>query len=289
MSHRIVSMTGFGRRQLETEQGRIECEMRSVNQRYLDIAPRLADGLRGFEPMLRQAIGERLKRGRVDVTMRFFPASPSLDGALDIGKVSELIALCDAVKSIEPGLATMSASEVLAWPGVVIGAELDEEKLHADCTSLLNEVLDELIAFRQREGQRIGELLQERIDGIRQQASIARERLPAVSEGYANRLRDRLAELKDLDSQRLEQEILLFSQRVDVAEELDRLDGHCREFERALGKDNAVGRRLDFLLQEINREANTLGSKSADQITSASAIELKVLIEQAREQVQNVE
>jgi uncharacterized protein (TIGR00255 family) len=285
------SMTAFARRDLQAEWGSAAWEVRSVNHRYLDIGTRLPEELRALEPDVRARVGERLGRGKVDCTLRYQPVV----GAGATVRVNRPLAeqLARASREVDLLLynpAPAHALDLLRWPGVLETDPPDMEAIGASILALLDQALEDLIATRKREGERIGAFLQARLAEMGPLVERARARVPTVVAETRERLRARLQELRaEVDSQRLEQEIVLFAQRVDVSEELDRLAIHIVEVRRVLGESKPVGRRLDFLMQELNREANTLASKSADVETTRVAVDLKVLIEQLREQVQNVE
>ena len=285
----IRSMTAFASGERVTEWGTLGCELRSVNHRFLEVGVRLHDDLRALEPVLRERIAARISRGKLDLTLRL--RSP--DGAsglhADPGRLRELSDLAIDLSARFPGLHT-EFTQLLQFPGVLQAPATDAAGLQAQALALLDEVLDEFVAAREREGAKLAAAITERIDGIAAIAAEVRAIMPAIRVGQRNKLEARLADLaQPADPGRLEQELVIWLQKLDVDEELDRLDSHVTEARRVLQLREAVGRRLDFLLQEFNREANTLGSKSVDARSSASAVELKVLIDQVREQVQNIE
>jgi uncharacterized protein (TIGR00255 family) len=286
----IRSMTAFASAESETAHGNLSIELRSVNHRYLELSPRLPDDLRGFEPQLRETLIARLSRGKVDINMRL-KATTSRAGTLDVddallGRLAERAQL---LAGRFPAL-NVDFSSLLNWPGVLREQSADAESLHAVAAELLEQALVGFIATREREGERLAVFLRDRLDGIEAIVASVRQHLPEVRAAARARLDQRLAEIKQpADPGRIEQEIVLQLQRMDVDEELDRLASHIAEARRIFGMTEAVGRRLDFLMQEFNREANTLGSKAADPRTTKAAVELKVLIEQMREQVQNLE
>ena len=286
----IRSMTAFASGERSTRWGTIAAELRSVNHRFLELAVKAPEELRGAEPALRERLGARLQRGKVDLTLRFRP-EPGGGGelALNTALVARLAELHGDLRTRFSDLA-VEFTELLRFPGVVADQGLDAAALQNETLLLVEQVLEEFVAARGREGAKLAAAMVERLDGIAALAARIREWLPEIRSALRQRLELRLADLKlPLDPGRLEQELVLGLQKLDVDEELDRLDSHVAEARRVLGLDEAVGRRLDFLMQEFNREANTLGSKSVDQRTSQAAIELKVLIEQLREQVQNLE
>jgi uncharacterized protein (TIGR00255 family) len=286
----IRSMTAFASAEREIAQGTLSIELRSVNHRYLELSPRLPDDLRSFEPQLRDTLNARLARGKVDVNVRFKPAATRAAAlVLDEELIGKLADTAQRLTARVPDL-RVNFTDLLNWPGVLQDQSSDAEGLRESAASVLEEALGEFIATREREGARLAVFLRERLDGIEAIVASVREHLPDVRAAARARLDQRLAEIKQpADPGRIEQEIVLQLQRMDVDEELDRLASHIAEARRVLGLKEAVGRRLDFLMQEFNREANTLGSKAADPRTTKAAVELKVLIEQMREQVQNLE
>ena len=287
----IHSMTAFARGEAEGDLGQIVWELRSVNHRYLEINPRLPDELRALEPALRERLGRRLNRGKVDVTLRYRPAAAS-DAPLRVNRhlAQRLVEAGNEIADLLHGAVPLRVMDLLRWPGVIELQEQDLAPLQDQALSVLDAALGELLETRRREGHHLAETIVERctaMDGLVEQA---RARMPEVVAAVRERLRARLAELQAaVDQNRLEQELVLASQRLDVDEEMDRLRTHLGEVRRVLAEGGAVGRRLDFLMQELNREANTLGSKSADAETTRISVEMKVLIEQMREQVQNIE
>jgi uncharacterized protein (TIGR00255 family) len=287
----IRSMTAFARQEAITGQGILSWELRSVNHRYLEMGIRLPDELRAAEPSVRARINERLGRGKVDAACRFQPVVPaSAPLELDAEYLARLLAACRDVEAQLPQSTPLSAMEVLRWPGVVREEEQDLRPLTEAALDLLDKTLDQLIATRETEGEKIRDLLLQRCDAAATLVARARERLPEITDALSEKLHARLAELDvPADPGRLEQELVFLAQKIDVAEEMDRLEGHICEVRAVLQRDEPVGRRLDFLMQELNREANTLGSKSAAAETTNISVELKVLIEQMREQVQNTE
>ncbi|MFZ5657822.1 MAG: YicC/YloC family endoribonuclease [Pseudomonadota bacterium] len=282
-------MTAFASGEATTPWGTLACELRSVNHRFLEIATRLPDDLRALEPALRERIGARIQRGKLDVSLRLRGTEGAGSLQVDRARLAELARLSRELEADFPGLRT-DFSQLLQIPGVVRGEGIDPAQLQAEALVLLDRVLDGFVEAREREGAKLAQAIVERLDGIAAIREQVRECIPAIREGQRTRLQARLADLaQPVDPGRLEQELVLALQKLDVDEELDRLDAHVAEARRVLRLREAVGRRLDFLLQEFNREANTLGSKSVDTRTSSAAIELKVLIDQIREQVQNIE
>ena len=285
------SMTAFARSDRETDLGVLTWEVRTVNHRYLDISPRLPDAFRSMEPNLRDRVGRRLNRGRVDLTLRY-QSKQAAPGAelLDESLVHRLAELAHRIEVIAHNVSGLRTVDLLRWPGVIKTPEPDTEVLCETALELLDETLQQLSEARAREGEGLRDLLVRRLTAMDTLVADLRAVLPEVTERYRERLNERLGELRDqLEAGRLEQEIVLFAQKTDVHEELDRLDSHTREVRRVLGQNQPIGRRLDFLMQELNREANTLGSKAADIRVTNASVELKVLIEQMREQVQNIE
>lgn len=286
----IASMTGFARRELVGTWGTLTCELRSVNHRYLEPGFRLPEELRPLESDLRQLLAKHLKRGKVDCTVHLRGAQAAeRELRVDAGALARLATALKQVSDAVPG-AGIDAVEILRWPGVVEAASTDSEALLGAGRTLFQQTLDDLGAMRLREGKRLGELIEQRCAGLAALVTQVRTRLPEIQARIRTRLNERVAELAAaVDSERLEQEVALQLQRIDVAEELDRLGGHIEETRRVMGSGEAAGRRLDFLMQELNREANTLASKSQDLDTTRLTVDMKVLIEQMREQVQNVE
>lgn len=284
------SMTAFARRESAGPWGSLTIELRSVNHRYLEVSPRLPEELRVLEPRLREQVAAVLSRGKVDLTLRYQPPDPTAGLDIDRELVKRIAHLSREVDQILYDPAPVQALELLHWPGVLRTPVVDAEQLHGAALALLDAALAELTEHRGREGEKLAEIIRQRCDGASALVAAVRVRRPEVVERVRERYRQRLAELRiDADPGRLEQELALAAQRLDVDEELDRLDTHLEEVSRVLRQNQPVGRRLDFLMQELNREANTLGSKSADAETTRASVDLKVLIEQMREQVQNIE
>lgn len=285
----IRSMTAFAGAEATTPQGWFACELRAVNHRYLEINPRLPDELRPLESQLREQVTARLSRGKVDLTFRYRAPQGAAELRLDDAVAARMAALAHELRNHFPGMHTDFAT-LLGWPGLLVKPELDQEGFAAAALAVLARALDEFVATREREGDKLRAAIAERLDAVERIVADVRTWLPEIRIALRARLEQRLAELKQpLDPGRLEQELVLQVQRIDVDEELDRLAAHVAEARRVLGLEEAVGRRLDFLMQEFNREANTLGSKSVDPRTTRASVELKVLIEQIREQVQNIE
>jgi len=287
----IYSMTGFAVATKELEQGALNLELRSVNHRYLDIQLRLPEELRLLEPALRDVIVKDVGRGKVDCRLSFSPSSNAPQAVqLNTNLLKQLAELNLEVKAALPSAGSLSAADVLRWPGMLGGDFISAESLHDTCIALLQCALRELNSTRSREGEKLKALLLERIEKMEQLVAGVTPRLPEIMAAYREKLGGRLQEaLINLEDERIRQEFALFAAKIDVDEELTRLSAHLVETKRTLDRGGAVGKRLDFLMQELNREANTLGSKSVDAGISRVAMELKVLIEQMREQIQNIE
>jgi uncharacterized protein (TIGR00255 family) len=289
--HMIASMTGFARREASGPWGTLVCELRSVNHRFLECGFRLPDEVRATEPELRQVATRELKRGKVDCTISF-RATHGAELALDIDAeaLERVLARVRELAAVLPGSHTVNLMDVLRWPGVVREENTGSDEVVAAARTLFSDTVADLVAARAREGVRLRELIEQRCVSLEGFVAQVRARLPEVQTRVRERLDQRLAELKaQVDQERLEQEIALLLQRLDVDEELDRLTGHIAEIRRITASNEPAGRRLDFLMQELNREANTLSSKSQDLETTRAAVEMKVAIEQMREQVQNIE
>jgi uncharacterized protein (TIGR00255 family) len=286
----IASMTGFARRELAGTWGTLTCEIRSVNHRYLEPGFRLPEELRPLESDLRQLLAKHLKRGKVDCTVHLRSVQAAeRELRIDPAALARVAAALGQISRDVPG-ATVDAVEVLRWPGVIEAANPDSEALLGAGRTLFQQTLEELGAMRLREGRRLADLVEQRCAAIATLVTQVRARLPEIQARVRTRLHERVAELlASVDRDRIETEIVLQLQRLDVAEELDRLTGHIEETRRVMGAGEGAGRRLDFLMQELNREANTLASKSQDLDTTRITVDMKVLIEQMREQVQNVE
>jgi uncharacterized protein (TIGR00255 family) len=285
----IRSMTAFASAERNTEAGVLGCELRAVNHRFLEVGVRLPDELRVLEPALRERIAARTSRGKLDLSLRLRPSDAAGHLQLNQTLVTQLSAIAQDLSDRFPQLRT-DFGQLLQLPGVLQSRAADPETLQAQALALLDTVLDEFVVSREREGAKLAGAIAERVEAIATQAAQVRALIPLIRSGQRQKLEARLAELSQpADPGRLEQELVLWLQKLDVDEELDRLDSHIIEIRRVLKQEEPVGRRLDFLLQEFNREANTLGSKSVDTRTSQAAVELKVLIDQIREQVQNIE
>jgi uncharacterized protein (TIGR00255 family) len=284
-------MTAFARQEHRDAQGDLVWELRSVNHRYLEVTVRLPEDFRVLEPKIRELVAKRLGRGKVDCNLRFEQGAGSVAGVSVNGDLAKKI--IDAAGQIDQLLhesVPARSMEILRWPGVLEVEKPDLTPRQQQAGELLNAALDSLLETRQREGERLAELITQRCAAMQEQVAAVKERMPEVLAGIRERLQTRLSELaEELDQTRLEQEMVLLAQRLDVDEEMDRLTMHLEEVLRVLRRKEPVGRRLDFLMQELNREANTLSSKSSDVEVTRLAVEMKVLIEQMREQVQNIE
>lgn len=288
----IRSMTAFAGGEAETPLGHLSCEMRSVNHRYLEISPRLPEALRSAEPALREQVSSALSRGKIDVNVRLKSGGAAAAGELVLNEAmaERLIALSQTLAEKIDDAAALRLGDVLTWPGVISEAEPDRAPLRQALLKLVRKVVTDLVSTREREGGALAAAITERLAQAREHTRSVQEILPEIRTAQRDRLRQRVDELAEqVDEQRFEQEIAMLLQKSDVEEELDRLLTHYDEIERVLEMEEPVGRRLDFLMQELNREANTLGSKAVDQRMTQASVELKVLIEQMREQVQNIE
>jgi len=287
----IASMTGFARRESTGTWGTLVCELRSVNHRFLEAGFRLPDELRAAESELRVRLTRQVRRGKVDCTLQFRrPQGAAAPLEVDDAALARLLAAVGLVTRSLHEPPAVNALDVLRWPGVLREDAASGEQLIAVAYAVFGATLEDLVAARAREGARLRELLEQRCTALEGLVSSVRERLPEVQVRVRTRLDERLAELgSSVDPERIEQELALLLQRLDVDEELERLAGHIAEVRRVIAGTEPAGRRLDFLMQELNREANTLSSKSQDLDTTRSAVDMKVLIEQMREQVQNAE
>jgi len=286
------SMTAFARETVTGDAGELTWELRSVNHRYLETSVRLPEGLRTLEPAVRERLNARLGRGKLDCTLRHVPG-PGTGGNLHINRhyLAQLLAVGEEVAELVGQKGMQPAPfELLRWPGVLQEQPPDPEPVMQRSLDLLDQALTSLVTTREREGTRLAGLIRERCDGLAACVARIRKRMPQVMAEVRERLHDRLREVRaELDPNRLEQELVLLAQRLDVDEEMDRMAAHLDEVRSVLNGSGPVGRRLDFLMQELNREANTLASKSSDVEVTRMAVEMKVLIEQMREQVQNIE
>ncbi|MBL3600720.1 MAG: YicC family protein [gamma proteobacterium endosymbiont of Lamellibrachia anaximandri] len=287
----ISSMTAFAREEYRGELGVMSWEIRSINHRYLEAFVRLPEELRVLETKVREQLAAKLGRGKLDCSLKFKPATTA-GAELHVNQrlVKQLLDAGSEIADLLGTQANLRPLELLRWPGVLEEHERDFTPVTRQAMELLGLTLDSLMESRQREGRRLGEIIRQRRQAMQTQVDQVRKLMPEVLEKVKVRIRTRLLEVMDeLDETRLEQEMALLAQRLDVDEEMDRLDTHLAEVERVLSADEPVGRRLDFLMQELNREANTLTSKSNDVKITRIAVEMKVLIEQMREQIQNIE
>lgn len=287
----IQSMTAFARAQAQGKWGSAVCELRSINHRYLELIVRVPETLHEFEVALREQIRNHIKRGKIECYIRYQPGEiGGTEITINTKLAKELYLANEKIASLLKNPAPVNTMDILRWPGILQIAELDLETIEDEIIQLMERALTDLIAARAREGEELKQLFLQRLESMKVEIAKVRQRLPEILKEQRERLIKRFADVKlELDTGRLEQEMILFSQKTDVAEELDRLDAHISEVRRILKQGGLAGRRLDFLMQELNREANTLGAKSVDVETTRSSVELKVLIEQMREQVQNVE
>jgi uncharacterized protein (TIGR00255 family) len=286
----IHSMTAFARVEQAGANGTLSWELRSVNHRYLEPHLRLPEAFRELEGPVREALRNGLSRGKVECTLRYADDSAGKPLQVDLQRAAQLVAAAESVAKLIQQPAPLNPLEMLGWPGVLVADAADPKALNAAALALFTEALNELKSGREREGVELAKLLDERLDGINAEVAALRELVPQMLAAQRHKILDRCAEMQaELDPQRLEQELAMLAQKSDVAEELDRLVTHVGEVRRVLKSGGAAGRRLDFLMQELNREANTLGSKAFDTRSTQAAVNLKVLIEQMREQVQNIE
>ncbi|MFC0141904.1 YicC/YloC family endoribonuclease [Erwinia mallotivora] len=286
----IRSMTAYARRETKGEWGTASWELRSVNQRYLETYIRLPEQFRGLEPVIRERIRNRLTRGKIECNLRF-DANPQAQSKLVLNEklAVQLVQAANWVK-LQSDEGEINPVDILRWPGVMSAEEQDLDVISAELLKALDVALDDFITSRETEGAALKTLIEQRLVGVSTEVTKVRAQMPEVLKWQRDRLVSKLEEAQvQLDSNRVEQELIMLAQRVDVAEELDRLEAHVKETYNILKKKEAVGRRLDFMMQEFNRESNTLASKSINADVTASAIELKVLIEQMREQIQNIE
>ncbi|CAN7162957.1 YicC/YloC family endoribonuclease [Pseudomonas solani] len=286
----VHSMTAFARVEQAGTHGTLSWELRSVNHRYLEPHLRLPESFRDLEGAVREALRQGLSRGKVECTLRFAEENAGKSLQVDRERAAQLVEAAEAVAALVKQPAPLNPLEILAWPGVLVADAADPQALNAAALEVFAKALDELRNGRAREGADLARLLNERLDGILEEVEALRKLVPQMLTTQRQKILDRFGEMKaELDPQRLEQELVLLAQKSDVAEELDRLSTHVSEVRRVLKAGGAAGRRLDFLMQELNREANTLGSKAFDSRSTQAAVNLKVLIEQMREQVQNIE
>lgn len=287
----IRSMTAFARQEYQVFWGQVCWELRSVNHRYLDISIRLPEELRRLEITLREHAQQHLKRGKVDCTLYFQPNKANeVEFNINSPFVTQLWESIKKINALTGKTAPPTALDILRWPGVLeIQSLLDSTQIEEDILCQFDNTLEQLLAHRQREGSQLATFIEQKCAAIADEIACIRQALPVILQAQQERLRTRLTELVELNSERLEQETVILAQKMDVAEELERLETHLIEIRQVLIQPPPIGRRLDFLVQELHREANTLGAKANHIDTTHSAIELKVLIEQMREQIQNIE
>jgi len=286
----IRSMTAYARREIKGDWGSAAWELRSVNQRYLETYIRLPEQFRSLEPVVRERIRARLTRGKVECNLRF-DLDPGAQSTLQLNEklAKQLVEAAQWVK-MQSDEGEINPLEVLRWSGVMLAEEQDLDAISTELLLALETALDDFISARESEGAALKTMIEQRLDGVSAEVVKVRAQMPNILQWQRERLVSKLEDAQvQLENTRLEQELVLMAQRVDVAEELDRLEAHVKETHKIMKKEEAVGRRLDFMMQEFNRESNTLASKSINADVTTSAIELKVLIEQMREQIQNIE
>ena len=287
----IYSMTGYAARTLDVEHGALHLELKSVNSRYLDFQFRVCDELRAVEPALRELFSARMTRGKLECRVSYAAATArSRSQSLNADLLQRLKSFEAQVRSELPQSAPLAVADVLRWPGMFGDDAVDCEALVPSCLTLAKDALDDFSASRAREGEKLAAVILERVARMRELVRDVAPRIPLAQAAFQDKLKQRLIDaIGSADDERIRQEVAVFAVRIDVAEELARLSTHLDEVERVLKAGGASGKRLDFLMQELNREANTLGSKSVVSEVSQTAMELKLLIEQMREQIQNLE
>jgi uncharacterized protein (TIGR00255 family) len=284
------SMTAFARNTTDFPWGSVTCELRSVNHRFLETGFRLPETLRQVEMSLREIARKKLSRGKVDCSIQLAFNSTDATVSADLTLAKQYIELAQQLAVQIDNPAAISPLDIMRWPGVLKEQDVESEHLQTAAIETFKVTVSQLLEGRQREGDKLADMIEQRLVGIQEQTTIVRENLPDILAHQRTRLEEKMADMKSqLDESRLEQEMVIIANRTDVDEELDRLDVHIAEIRRVLQSSNSIGRRLDFLMQELNREANTLGSKSIAGVTTQASVELKVLIEQMREQIQNLE
>ena len=284
------SMTAFARNTIDFPWGSVTCELRSVNHRFLETSFRLPETLREIEMPLREIARKKLTRGKVDcsVQMAFNNSDAAINADLNLAK--RYIDIAEQIADQIDQPAPISPLDIMRWPGILKDQDIEPESLHKAAIETFSATVDQLLQGRQREGNKLADIIEQRLVGIESQVKIVRDNLPDILAHQRKRLEEKMVDMKtQLDEGRLEQEMVIIANRSDVDEELDRLEVHIAEIRRVLQSSDSIGRRLDFLMQELNREANTLGSKSIAGVTTQASVELKVLIEQLREQIQNIE
>jgi uncharacterized protein (TIGR00255 family) len=284
------SMTAFAKNTTDFPWGSITCELRSVNHRFLETGFRLPETLRQVEMSLREIARKKLSRGKVDCSIQLAFNSTDANVSADLTLAKQYIELAQQLAVQIDNPAAISPLDIMRWPGVLKEQDVESEHLQTAAIETFKVTVSQLLEGRQREGDKLADMIEQRLAGIQEQTTIVRENLPDILAHQRTRLEEKMADMKSqLDESRLEQEMVIIANRTDVDEELDRLDVHIAEIRRVLQSSDSIGRRLDFLMQELNREANTLGSKSIAGVTTQASVELKVLIEQMREQIQNLE
>ena len=284
------SMTAFARNTTDFPWGSVTCELRSVNHRFLETGFRLPETLRQVEMSLREIARKKLSRGKVDCSIQLAFNSTDATVSADLTLAKQYIELAQQLAVQIDNPAAISPLDIMRWPGVLKEQDVESEHLQTAAIATFKMTVSQLLEGRQREGDKLADMIEQRLVGIQEQTTIVRENLPDILAHQRTRLEEKMADMKSqLDENRLEQEMVIIANRTDVDEELDRLDVHIAEIRRVLQSSDSIGRRLDFLMQELNREANTLGSKSIAGVTTQASVELKVLIEQMREQIQNLE
>jgi uncharacterized protein (TIGR00255 family) len=283
-------MTAFARNTTDFPWGSVTCELRSVNHRFLETGFRLPETLRQVEMSLREIARKKLSRGKVDCSIQLAFNSTDATVSADLTLAKQYIELAQQLAAQIDNPAAISPLDIMRWPGVLKEQDVESEHLQTAAIETFKVTVSQLLEGRQREGDKLADMIEQRLVGIQEQTTIVRENLPDILAHQRTRLEEKMADMKSqLDESRLEQEMVIIANRTDVDEELDRLDVHIAEIRRVLQSSDSIGRRLDFLMQELNREANTLGSKSIAGVTTQASVELKVLIEQMREQIQNLE
>lgn len=287
----VRSMTAFARAMQHGPFGQLSVELRSVNSRHLELTLRLPDVLRDLEHSWRERLRQQIGRGKVELTLRLDAGDSLADGVvLDQERARQLLQAAHEIEDLARHVGPVDPVALLRLPGVLRTQEADATALTATAEALLTQALADFLAMRAREGSALTALVEQRLQGVAREVSAVQDRLPGILAHYRERLLERIREARaELAAERVEQEVVLFAQKLDVAEELDRVLAHLAEIRRVLAGGGAIGRRLDFLMQELNREANTLGSKAVTADSAWSSVELKVLIEQMREQIQNIE
>jgi uncharacterized protein (TIGR00255 family) len=284
------SMTGFANQTVTVGDWNLSIECKSVNSRFLDLTLKLPDVLKRSEPQFRKIVSDKIVRGKVELAIRLERAEQTSDASINLEKLSEMKDALEKVIELMPDARAPTALDILMTQGIWVSDKLDAEALNKECIAVIADVVESLRSHRLEEGTRLEELLSERCGGIQAIVANYRDQLPELQAAQQQKLRDRINAIDITnDDKRLEEELVFLANKSDVAEELDRLDAHLEAISDALASKEPCGRRLDFLMQELNREANTLGSKTTSLVTTNAAVELKVLIEQMREQVQNLE